>query len=198
MSKFEPLTAEEVRWAEEESIKSLRRETQEKEYKVRTPPWRVNWVKKYLPVFSNKQKRKIQFPEEKTLRGKEKGERSRVLGRFRAMFPFDLFPDELVVEEKRVIWINRILPMYSRAISIMATDISNVEAAHGPFFGHIHIGSLVGGPEILIERLSRRDCIKARALVEGIILAEREGAKLRKREVEVEKEALSEAGEIKF
>lgn len=168
-----------------------------KKYESLTPPWTKSWMGRYLLPFRNKKSGKNRVERSEEIKGEEE-KQSRVLGRFRSMFPFMLFPDELIVEEKRVIWRNWMGPGYTRVISIMATDISNVQASHGPFFGHLHVGSLVGGPEILIERLSRKDCVRARALVEGIILAARERAEVKKGKVEKEKEDLSRLGEVKF
>jgi len=162
-----------------------------KKYKSLTPPWKKSWLQRYLLPFRTKSTKK----KEPT---KEPERQSRVLGTFKSVFPFQFFPDELIVEEKRVIWKDWMGPGLWKAISIMASDISNVQASHGPFLGHIHVGSLVGGPEILIQHLWRSDVIKARALIEGIILAARERAPIRKEEVEQEEEELSELGEVKF
>ncbi|OGY25019.1 MAG: hypothetical protein A2Y57_02525 [Candidatus Woykebacteria bacterium RBG_13_40_7b] len=122
---------------------------------------------------------------------------SKVLGHFKAVFPFDLFPDELIVEEKRVIWINRFFFATCQVVSIMASDISKVEAAHGPFFGHIHIGNIVGEPEITIERLSRKATVEAKSLIEGLMLTARGGVKLKER-YEDKQRRLEEIGKIRF
>jgi len=214
MVKFKPLTPEQVRRAEQEAIKdpSVKGKNrvsakpimgvkykEDKGYKSLTPPWAKSWLGKYLPPFRTK----AGYKKEKSgyvdyTENREPGNKSRVLRRFRSVFPFMLFPDELIVEENRVIWKNWLGPGYSRVISIMATDISNVQASHGPIFGHLHVGSLVGGPEILIEKLSRKECVKARALIEGIILTAREKLAVRKKEIEKEKEELSKLGGVKF
>lgn len=121
---------------------------------------------------------------------------SRVLGRFRQIFPLTLFPDELIIEELRIIWFRRNGPWSNEVISIMATDIACVNASSGPFFGHIHIKSLTGGPEILVDTLMRGDVYKIRSLVEGIALASREGLKVEHSSLEAEKENLMRAGGI--
>lgn len=101
--------------------------------------------------------------------------KSQVLGKFRQIFPLTLFPDELVVEELRIIHlINN--GFWMRSVnSIMATDIACVQTSTGPFFGNIHIKSLTGGPEILIDDLSRSNVFLARSLVEKIALSSRQG-----------------------
>jgi len=99
---------------------------------------------------------------------------SRVLGHFRQVFPLNVFPDELIIEKLRILHIHRFGPWTTEIISIMGTDIACVNSATGMFFGHIHIKSLTGGPEILVENLTRKDVIIARALTEGIALSSRE------------------------
>ena len=124
------------------------------------------------------------------------GGRSRVLGVFHQVFPVRLLPDELLVEELRIVWIKRLGPWARDIISIMATDIACVNAASGPFFGHVHIKSLTGGPEILVDVLARGDVYQIRSLVEGIALASREGLKVEGVNLETEKGNILRAGRV--
>lgn len=121
---------------------------------------------------------------------------SRELGRFRQIFPFTLFPDELIVEEMRIVHVKNGGPFQNGVNSIMATDIACVNASAGPFFGHIHVQSLTGGPEIMIDTLSRSDVYKVRSLVEGIELASREGLKIDNANLEIERQNLFRAGNV--
>lgn len=122
--------------------------------------------------------------------------KSRLLARFRQVFPLNLFPGELIIEELRIVWVRKMGPWATDVISIMATDIACVNASSGPFFGHIHIKSLTGGPEILVDNLSRGHVYKIRSLVEGIALASREGLRLQTGSLEAERESLLAAGSI--
>ena len=170
-----------------------------KTYKSLTPPWKKSWLAVCLSPFRAKttnRKEKETLP--KIDEAEEPKSQSRVLQTFKSAFPFQFFPDQLIVEEKRVIWKDWMGPGLYKAISIMASDISNVQGAHGPFLGHIHVGSLVGGPEICIQHLWRKDVVRARALIEGIILAARERASVRREEVEEEQKELSQLGKVKF
>lgn len=121
---------------------------------------------------------------------------SRTLGRFRQIFPLALFTDELIIEELRIVWFQRNGPWSNQVISIMATDIACVNAASGPFFGHIHVQSLTGGPQILVDNLWRHHVFKIRSLVEGIALASREGLKIQNRDLEAERGELLRAGSV--
>ena len=122
--------------------------------------------------------------------------KSSVLARFRQFFPLTIFPDELIIEEHRVIWIENKGPWTNELVSIMATDIACVNASIGPFFGHVHIKSLTGGPEILIDRLWKNDIHKIRNLVEGIALASRSGRPIEGDNIESKREILLNAGLI--
>lgn len=123
--------------------------------------------------------------------------KSRTLGRFRQIFPLTLFPDELIIEELRVVWVKKTGPWMSEIVSIMATDIACVNASRGLLVGQIHIQSLTGGPEISIDNIYGSHAYRARNLIEGIALAVREGLKIKREDLEDEKASLLRAGEVK-
>lgn len=122
---------------------------------------------------------------------------SRVLGRFNQVFPLTFFPDELIIEELRIVWVKKNGPWMNEIVSIMATDIASVNISAGPFFGEIHIQSLTGGPEILIDKIVRDHVLNARSLIEGIALSAREGLKIASDSLETEKSSLLRAGAIR-
>lgn len=125
------------------------------------------------------------------------GGKSRVLARFRQIFPLALLPGDLIIEELRIIHVKRNGPWSSQIISIMATDIACVNASSGPFFGHVHVQSLTGGPQIFVDNLLRRDVFKIRSLVEGIALASREGLNISEEsDLDAERQNLLSAGSL--
>src|SRR3989338_10144199 len=124
------------------------------------------------------------------------GGRSRVLTRAQQVFPFVIFPDEIIIEELRIIWIRRMGPWAEEVVSIMATDIASVNCASGLFFGYIHIQSLTGGPQIMVDNLIKKDVYRIRSLVEGIALSARESLKIEMPNLEIEKQNLMQAGMI--
>lgn len=146
-------------------------------YPAQSELWRLDYVAKSRPMTSSHGQ-------------------SRVLGRFRQIFVLSVFPDELIVEELRIVWINRMGPWANKVISIMATDIACVYASAGPFFGHVHIQSLTGGPEIFVDNLLKKNVLKIRSLVEGIALSAREGLKINEGDLEMERQNLMEAGAV--
>jgi len=121
---------------------------------------------------------------------------SRVLFRARQIFPLSLFRDQLIVEELRILWLKQQGPLANEIVSIMATDIASVNCAAGPFFGHVHVQSLTGGPEIMVDNLFRSDVYQIRSLVEGIALSAREGLRISHEDLQTEKQSLMRAGAI--
>lgn len=129
-------------------------------------------------------------------RGVHTNGKSRVLYRAKQVFPITLFPDEVIVEELRIIWIKQMGFWTNEVVSIMATDIASVNAASGPIFGHIHVQSLTGGPEIMVDSMHRSSVYRIRSLVEGIALSAREGLTIHNENLDVERESLYRAGGI--
>lgn len=125
-------------------------------------------------------------------------DQSRVLARFKQIFPLALFPDELIVEELRIIWVHKDAPWSDEIISIMSTDIASIDASAGPFFGRIHIKSLTGGPEIMIDNLLRKDVYRIRCLVEGVSLSARAGLKVDDEDLDMKREFLARAGSVRL
>ena len=125
-------------------------------------------------------------------------DQSRILARFRQIFPLALFPDDLIVEELRIVWVRKDAPWSEEIISIMATDIASIDASAGPFFGRIHIKNLTGGPEIMIDNLLRKDVYRIRCLVEGVSLSVRAGLKVDDEDLDTKREFLARAGSVRL
>ncbi len=148
------------------------------QYPAESDLWRLNYTIKPKPILVS-------------------DDQSRVIGRFRQVFPLTLFPDELVIEELRIVWVKNKGPWTNEIISIMATDIASVNASRGLLLGHVHIKSLTGGPQILVDNLARSNVFKIRSFIEGIALASREGLKIEHKDLETERASLLAAGEVK-
>jgi len=121
---------------------------------------------------------------------------SRILFRTKQVFPIIFFPSELIVEELRIVYLKQLGPWSNEVLSIMATDIASVKASGGMFFGHVHISSLTGGSEIMVDNLPRGDVFKVRSLVEGIAMSAREGLSIQSDNLETERQTLYQAGRV--
>ncbi len=93
--------------------------------------------------------------------------------KIKSVFPFELFPDELIIKKDRVTLINRTLPGTNMVRDMHVHDIAQAEADCGPIFGHLHVYSkLRTEVPLLIERLKRKDALAAREIIESLIVRE--------------------------
>ena len=95
-----------------------------------------------------------------------------VLSHIKSIFPFKLFPDELIVKTETITLISRLGPGMQQSRTIHFDDVAQVEADCGPIFGHLHIfPKLRTEAPMLIERISRKDALSTEKLIEEIIEA---------------------------
>lgn len=95
-----------------------------------------------------------------------------VLVRADSTFPFVLFPDSIAVSRNKVVLTRREFFRVSDVISLQIEDILNVESDAGPFFGSLSIYTRIYGTEPLrITFLSRKNTIKVKRVLEGLIIA---------------------------
>jgi hypothetical protein len=88
----------------------------------------------------------------------------------RSVFPFQLFPDELIVFKDRVRLITRLLPAADMVIEMHMHDVAQVEADVGPIFGQLQVYPKLRTEEsLLITRLFRKDALAAREILEELI-----------------------------
>ena len=93
-----------------------------------------------------------------------------------AVFPFNFFPDTIIIDKEKLTIISRYFFWFSKITSVPIRDILSVEADVGPFFGAIHLTSryYFTNPHS-INFLWRRDAIKIQKLLQGFIIANERG-----------------------
>lgn len=88
----------------------------------------------------------------------------------KAIFPFQLFPDELQVFPDKVTLITRLGPGMEKIRHLHLHEIAQLEADCGPIFGHLHIIPKLRTEEaMLIDRLSRKQALEARDFIEELL-----------------------------
>lgn len=96
----------------------------------------------------------------------------RVLYRIKSTFPFDFFPDELVIDISKISLISRIF-ILSHQIRI--TNIANIldsTIITGPIFATLQIAERVPNqPPIIIHYLIKKHALKANQLIQGLQIA---------------------------
>lgn len=99
-----------------------------------------------------------------------------ILIKAESVFPFVLFPDTVAVTRAKVVITIRTFFRVSEVISLQIEDILNVESDLGPFFGSIKVYTRVYGTQPLrITFLKRKDTIAVKRIIEGHIIAHRQG-----------------------
>lgn len=95
-----------------------------------------------------------------------------VLVKAESVFPFMLFPDTIAVSRTKVAVTIRSFFKVAEVISLQVSDILNVEADTGPFFGSLKIYTRIYGTDPLrITFLSRKNTIAVKRVLEGHVIA---------------------------
>lgn len=145
-------------------------------------------LKKKINIFSQKDDVELKDSAERETRDIEakkfetvlKASR-RVLFRAKGVFPFDFFPDEIVIDENKVDIIHGIF-FYSRDVfSVPFSRITGAASTTGLFFGSIHLelDGYAKDPSP-VTFLFNRDAAKARRIINGLVAANRQNIDLSK------------------
>jgi hypothetical protein len=104
-----------------------------------------------------------------------------VLFRFHTVFPFDLFPDEITIDENKVNIVRKSFFFTYNVHSILISDITDVLVDTGPLFASLRIidSSNYRFPIVIkISFLSKRNAFEARKLIQGLISTKRKNISL--------------------
>ena len=93
-----------------------------------------------------------------------------------AVFPFDPFPDRIVIDRAKVTVIKRNFFFSEQKSSISTEDLLNVEMGLGPFFGTIKLHSrfFVDG-HLEVKFLLRKDARLVERILQAIVIARQHG-----------------------
>lgn len=104
---------------------------------------------------------------------------SKFLFKAKGTWPFDLLPDELIIEEKRLIIKTRIFPFYTTVNSLPLSRLTVFELTNSIFFSGIKIkGSYGDGIDLTFSWLKHSVAEKVKTLVDGLRLKESESIEL--------------------
>ncbi len=93
-----------------------------------------------------------------------------------SVFPFDLVPNTISVSRMKIAITKRDFFKVSEVMSVLIDDVLNVEANSGPFFGSIKIYTKIYGndPQV-VHWLPRDATVEFKRIVEGLIIAKKQG-----------------------
>lgn len=120
---------------------------------------------------------------------------SREIYRISAFFPFDLFPDDLIVDENKITFIIRDFWKVERVHSVYVKDISDCIVQTSFFFASLSIIDLGFRDNwIGINFLKIPDALRARRIIQGLMVSHKMGLDLSAvQELDDKMEALGEA-----
>lgn len=121
----------------------------------------------------------------------------KILFRIRAVFPFDLFPDEVIVDVNKVNIIQNSF-LSKNMHSVFIKDISDVVVQTGILFACLSIIDF-GFVEntIDIRYLDISKALEARRIIQGLVVSSRQGIDLSKVEVTDLRRKVEKLGEMK-
>lgn len=105
-----------------------------------------------------------------------------VLFHAKTIFPFDFFPNDLIIDITKVTLVNRSFFMSGNVQSIHIRDIMDVNVETGPFFSSLTILDLgyLQRNKMHINYLKKCDANLARQIIEGLIAATKAGVDMTK------------------
>ncbi len=113
---------------------------------------------------------------EHTLKGSQ-----HILYRCKSVFPFDFFPDEIIIDENKVDVKHGLFFLSTQTTSIPFEDIVKATTTTGLFFASlvIEMEAYIQQPEP-VNYLWQKDAIKARRIINGLVSVKKQGVNLRK------------------
>ena len=141
-------------------------------------------------VFSNKESSQDIENFQRTLDASH-----RILYDCRTVFPFDLFPDRIIIDENKVDLIYGIFFFTNQVFTIPIKNINGATSTTGIFFGSLDI-EIMGynvNPES-VRYLHNNDAIALRRVINGLVIAYKEGIVLSKLPLDKAKNQIEEIG----
>ena len=100
---------------------------------------------------------------------------------FSTAFPFDFFPDDVVLDRFKINVIKRDFFATERIITIPLSDMLSVKVNRGPFFSQIEISDMaVPNNKVRLSYVQNSDAEKFREVVQGLVVGIRQGVDLMK------------------
>lgn len=119
-------------------------------------------------------------PDEKPTIDEVLEESNIVLAKFRGVWPFDFFPDEIIIDKQAVTIVRHWFFGVGQKITCHFDDLVNAEVNVGPFFGSLNIYSkyFTDGVEH-VKWFSASDARRIHAILQGLLIAKKEGVDLK-------------------
>lgn len=98
---------------------------------------------------------------------------SPVLFSAKGRWPFDFIPDELIIEEKRIIIKRKFFPFTSTITTVPMNKLTNFEVTHSIFYSSVHIKAPLV-IDTVFQWMKNSDAQEAKELIDGIRMRDNE------------------------
>lgn len=107
-------------------------------------------------------------------------ESNKVLGKFKGVWPFDFFPDEVLLDKQAITIVRHHFWGVFAKITCHYDDLVNSQVNVGPLFGSLNIYSkyFTDGEEV-VKWFSNTDAQRIHAILQGLLIARKEGVDLK-------------------
>lgn len=119
----------------------------------------------------------------------------RILYDCKTVFPFDIYPDRIIIDENKVDIIYGLFAYSSHVFSIPLKNISGARSTTTLFFGDldIDITGFETNPDT-IKHLKKKDAVRLRRIINGLVITFKEGIDISKLPLEEAKKQIEEIG----
>ncbi len=98
--------------------------------------------------------------------------------RIKGTWPYDLNPDELIIEEKRIIIKRNYFPAGGSVITVPVHNLSSFELNHALLFSAVYIKEKGKEDAIVVQWLKQKAASRAKAIIDGLLLKESESIEI--------------------
>lgn len=130
-----------------------------------------------VPIKEAEHREKVQAEQSRQKFHQLIEKQSEVLFQIKTVFPFDLFPDQLTIRPNKIEVILNQFFFTNQIESVPLQDIAHVKVERSPFFAKLSITNIrKRDTPIVLNFLMPHDAIKAKKLIEGLLVVQEAGA----------------------
>lgn len=95
-----------------------------------------------------------------------------VLFTARSVWPFQLFPDRLIIREKDLTFVRKEFFWSGSTETVLIKDIFNIRSHSGPIFGSLEFEKRLFEASFAMNNMWKSDALKAKQIIDGLMIAE--------------------------
>ncbi len=100
---------------------------------------------------------------------------TRILYKINSVFPFDFFPDTLLIDPLKINYIHRTFFLEEEVKSILIENMGHVIVSSGPIFSTLTIvDTIYSTNTIIMKPIIKKQAFKAQNILQGLIVSKKE------------------------